>query len=645
MNDSPFDYPFAAVVGQTHVKKALLYNLIDPRIGGVLLCGEKGTAKSTIVRALAALTHQAVVELPLSITEDRLVGSIDFERAVKEGVRAFDGGVLERANGNLLYVDEVNLLPDSIVSTLLCVAASGKNIVEREGISASHPCHFTLLGTMNPEEGQLRPQFLDRFGLYVDVAGEQDIALRAEIIRRRIAYERDPAAFCDRWQSETDALRDRLTRAGALHDTITVGADIRALAVSCAQKAGCAGNRCELVLVRTAAAAAAWAGRDYITAEDIKEAAFYVLPHRRRETAPPQPDHPDPQEKQEKQEKQEQNQEQNQERQERKQGSDRSPQQALEERGGNDGDEIETPPPDRSPADNALAPEEDRWTEGDEENIHLLSVLPKVPRDRLFRRGSGRRSRTKSGANRGRYAAFTQTPGKASRDLALDATLRAAAPYQKYRNHMNCALSLLSTDLRYKIRENHIGATVVFVVDASGSMGAQERMKAAKEAVLSMLLDSYQKRDKVGLIAFRREGAEILLDITSSVDLAEKKLQALPTGGRTPLAAGLFRAWELLKARRQKDPELLPMLVLVTDGRANCPLWTDDPVEDAIQAARLLRRDHIRAVVVDTEQSFISLHIARRIANELDAVYYRADELRGEELKALVKTRSTLSKL
>ncbi|MGN1003413.1 MAG: ATP-binding protein, partial [Oscillospiraceae bacterium] len=266
-------YPFAAIVGQEQVKKALLYNLIEPRIGGVLLCGEKGTAKSTIVRGMAALTDQAVVDLPLSITEDMLVGAIDFERAVKEGVRAFSGGVLERADGNILYVDEVNLLPDSIVSTLICAAASGENLVEREGISYRHTCRFVLVGTMNPEEGKLRPQFLDRFGLYVDVAGEPDLDRRTEIIRRRMDYERDPAAFCETWNGESDALRRRIARARALVEDVTVDEDIRLLAGRYAQQAGTEGNRCEVVLIRTAAAVAAWDGRDYVKAEDLKEAA------------------------------------------------------------------------------------------------------------------------------------------------------------------------------------------------------------------------------------------------------------------------------------------------------------------------------------------------------------------------------------
>lgn len=631
-------YPFAAVVGQERVKRALLYNLIDPRIGGVLLCGEKGTAKSTVVRALAALTDQQVVDLPLNITEDMLVGAIDFERAVKEGVRAFSGGVLERADGNILYVDEVNLLPDGVVSTLICAAASGENLVEREGISCRHSCRFVLIGTMNPEEGRLRPQFLDRFGLYVDVAGEQDAEARAEIIRRRMDYERDPADFCRRWAEETDRLRRRVAKVRALAAGITPDASIRTLAARYARQAGTEGNRCEVVLVRTAGAVAAWDGRDYISPDDLKEAAVYVLPHRRRQEQPPEEEPDDPQDRHGKQTENQQS-DNNQSEHKNNQENQPIPPPELQEQEGGDGQELDTPP---SQSSDARAPEE-QLTEG--EDIRLLSALPAVPRDRLFRMGSGRRSKTRSGANKGRYAAFTQHSTPRQHDLALDATLRAAAPYQKFRDHTECAVALTDSDLRYKIREDHVGATIVFVVDASGSMGARKRMKAAKEAVLSMLLDSYQKRDKIGLVAFRKEGAQTLLDITASVDLAQRKLQSLPTGGRTPLAAGLCQAWQLLRARRLKDPELLPMVVLVTDGRANRPLWTEDPVEDAMKAGLLLRRDHIHAVVIDTEQDFISLHIARQVAQAMNAVYYKIDDLRGDQLRTIVKYRSALAGL
>ncbi len=414
-------YPFAAVVGQENVKKALLLNLVEPRIGGVLLCGQKGTAKSTIVRGMAELSDQKVVDLPLSITEDMLVGSIDFEKAVKDGVREFSGGLLARADGNVLYVDEVNLLSDGIINTLICAAAAGENIVEREGISYRHACRFSLVGTMNPEEGKLRPQFLDRFGLYVQVGGETDIASRTEIIKRRLENERDPAAFCSKWAAESAALKAKILRAKEAVKLIEPDDTIRLLISKYAVSAGAEGNRCEVVLARASAAAAALAGRDYISAEDVKEAAPFVLAHRRREQMPEDIEPPQPEEDDPKDEDQERPEDQEQE-------QDQTPPDDDQEMEQNDqeltDDVVDTPPPQNLPEgqDN----DQEDLVEGDETG--LISIIPRLPRDRQQRKGSGRRSRTKSGANKGRYASYTQRRTETERDLALDATLRAAAP-------------------------------------------------------------------------------------------------------------------------------------------------------------------------------------------------------------------------
>ena len=622
-------YPFVAIVGQEKVKRGLILNLIEPRIGGILLCGEKGCAKSTIVRALGALSGVKIVDLPLNTTEDMLIGSLDFETAVRDGRRAFSGGLLERADGYILYVDEVNLLPDSIVSTLICASVSGENLVEREGISYRHSSRFALVGTMNPEEGRLRPQFLDRFGLYVPVAGECELEKRTEIIRRRLAFEKDPVSFVERYAQDTEELAERIAKARKRVPFIEPDPAVRELAANFAAQAGTEGNRCEIILIRTAAAIAAYEGREYINAQDIKEAAEYVMPHRRRQTW----EKPDEQGSSE-QPEQENRQQQEQSRDETEQSSNQNsmPDYRHDEEGQQDGQEMET-----SGVQEFERPDggEEQLEEG--EQIYLLSAIPSAPRDRLLRKGSGRRSKSKSGTNKGRYAAFTQHKTPKQRDLALDATLRTAAVYQKDRRPTGGVLAIDESDFRYKVRENHVGATVVFVVDASGSMGASKRMKETKEAILSMLYDSYQKRDKVGMVAFRRQQAEILLDVTSSVNLAQKKLQQLPTGGRTPLASGLFQAWQMLKGRRYKDPEMLPILVLVTDGRANAPLWSSDPVEDALKVAGQIQADHIQSIVVDTEQDFISLHIARQVADALDATYYKVDELRGEVLKSMVK--------
>ena len=643
-------YPFAAIVGQERAKMALLLNLVNPRIGGVLFCGEKGTAKSTLVRGAAGLGEKEIVDLPLNATEDMLVGSVDFETAIKAGVRCFAGGLLERANGNILYVDEVNLLSDSMAAVVTEAASSEENLVEREGISYRHDCSFILVGTMNPEEGGLRPQFLDKFGLYVEVAGEGDLEKRVEIIRRRIAYERDPREFCKAYEPENDKLRKKITAAAALFTEVRADENVRRIAAKIADSASCEGNRAELLLMETAYAVAAMDGRKFVSAADLKEAAEFVLPHRRREM--------------------EQQQNLSGERQKIQDGSEQEkegtaqdpfpPQELMPEgdaegqgqqdtlnvdgreqaAGGREQEEDgqERVPPESqqnsSGADTGTEAPEEGLVAGEE--IYRIIRLPGSVRDRLARRGTGRRRRTNSSAGKGRYVGFSMGRGKGQTDIALDATFRAAAPFQGVREKNGCALVVEERDFRYKRRETHVGATIVFVVDASGSMGAKRRMKETKEAVLSMLMNSYQKRDRIGLITFRQNRAEVLLGITSSADLAGKELQALPTGGRTPLADGLYSAWQLLKARKQKDPEMLPMVVLVTDGRANCPLWSEEATGDAMKAAELIANDRIPAMVVDTENEYLSFHLAEKIALAMKANYYKISELKSTQLKGIV---------
>lgn len=632
-------YPFVSIVGQDDVKEALLLNLVNPKIGGVLISGEKGTAKSTIVRALGELSNKKVIDLPLNTTEDMLVGSIDFESAIKVGKRKFSAGILKRADENILYVDEINLLSDGLATSVICAAASGENIVEREGISYKHKSEFVLIGTMNPEEGGLRPQLLDKFGLFVSVAGEKNIDTRMEIIKRRLEYENDNLAFCQKYEAETLILHDKINKAINLIKQVKVEDAVRKLASQYVIKANAIGNRAEIVLIQTAITVAALDGRIYVTAEDIKIAAKYVLPHRMNDEAPTQNQ---PQEQEEQEENQEEQEEQSDEENEQDE-NDGEPENS------NSSEENQTSETESSlDEDNQVEPDEndktqpptegnmqdDEVVEGEE--VYDIITLPTGMRDRLARKGSGHRKKTVSNSNKGRYAGFAMNKKAGQTQIALDATLRAAAPYQNQRAKNGCAVTIEDSDFRYQKKESHVGATIVFVVDASGSMNAKKRMKETKEAVLSMLMDSYQKRDKIGMVAFRKNEAEVLLQITTSADLAQKQLQQLPTGGRTPLASGLYSAWELLRARRRKDPEMTPLVVLITDGRANASLWSDDPVEDALKAARLIANDKISAIVIDTEKDFISFEIAKKVANALDGEYFKVEDLKSKQLSAIV---------
>ncbi|MBE6064239.1 cobaltochelatase subunit CobN [Clostridium cochlearium] len=285
-------YPFAAVIGQEKVKKALILNVINPSIGGVLISGEKGTAKSTLVRGLANLMkNMQVIDLPLNVTEDKLLGTIDIEKAIVKGERSFESGILKKAHGNILYVDEVNLLSEHIVNCLLEVSASGVNHVEREGISFKHPSNFVLVGTMNPEEGNLRSQFLDRFGLYLDVKGSMDLSERKEIIKRRLKYEENPVDYINVWKEETEKLLNKILKAKNCLKKVKVSESVMNIAAQISNEANCSGHRAELVIVETAKAISAFDNRKNITIEDVKEAAELALPHRMREN-PPQMNEP-----------------------------------------------------------------------------------------------------------------------------------------------------------------------------------------------------------------------------------------------------------------------------------------------------------------------------------------------------------------
>ena len=612
-------FPFTAIIGQERVKKALILNVINPRIGGVLISGEKGTAKSTLVRGLVCLMKKMeVIDLPLNITEDKLIGSIDIESAVVHGRKCFEPGLLYKANGHILYIDEVNLLSEHIVNCLIETAASGINIVEREGISCRHAAKYILVGTMNPEEGTLRPQFLDRFGLYCEVHGEPDREKRMEIIKRRLAYERDPAAYIRQWQPETVCLAGRIEQAMQGLPGIQAEEKDLAQSVSIAREGRCAGHRAEIILLETARAIAAFNLRDAISDEDIREAAYFVLPHRIREYTPvakPE-DHPSEDCPRNPESGREEN---------PLDTNQRSSEQAASDMS------SANSPPEESPA-SIQSQEQDTV----EPSPIICDGLLDIQFDKNGQfKGSGKRVRVRSDYLKGRYIKYRFPSGKV-KDLAFDATFRAAALFQNRREKNGLAVSIMPSDFREKVRERHTGCLILFVVDASGSMGAARRMGAVKGAVISMLGEAYRKRDSVGVVAFRNEQAALLLGVTRSVERAQKCLKDLPTGGRTPLAAGLERAYLVLKTAAIKEPELLQYLVLVSDGKANVPLLGQNALDDALRFAAKIRDEGIESMVLDTESGVIRFELAKKIAEALNARYIKIDDVNAASIKSSV---------
>ncbi|MCR8579307.1 putative cobaltochelatase [Streptomyces sp. Isolate_219] len=690
-NTTP-QYPFTAVVGMDDLRLALLLNAVSPAVGGVLVRGEKGTAKSTAVRALSALMPAVdvisgcrfacapaapapacpdgphgtgaveerptrMVELPVGASEDRLVGALDIERALSEGVKAFEPGLLADAHRGILYVDEVNLLHDHLVDLLLDAAAMGASYVEREGVSVRHAARFLLVGTMNPEEGELRPQLLDRFGLTVEVAASREPDQRVEVVRRRLAYDTDPAGFAARWAAEEDALRGRIAAARELLPAVTLGdAALRQIAATCAAFE-VDGMRADIVMARTATALAAWAGRTDVLEEDVRQAALLALPHRRRRNPFDAPgldedkldqtleefgadegtdgdDDPEPD------------------------GPDGGPDGGGPDGGGHppqDGGPEESPLPpeaelphqqDREAPQPPQAPEKPGQAEQPEpestpqgaagEKAAVGATEPFKTRrldvPGLGEGADGRRSRARTAHGRTTGA---RRPHGALGKLHLSATVQAAAPHQRARGRSGRGLVVRRDDLREAVREGREGNLVLFVVDASGSMAARKRMSAVKGAVLSLLLDAYQRRDKIGLITFRGTGAELALPPTSSVEAGAARLEQLPTGGRTPLSEGLLRAHEVLRVERMRDASRRPLLVVVTDGRAT---GGPEPVVRAARAARLLAGEGTASVVVDCEAGPVRLGLAGELARELQGTAITLDELRADSVSALVRT-------
>ncbi|WP_329593226.1 putative cobaltochelatase [Streptomyces sp. NBC_01362] len=662
-------FPFTAVVGQQDLQLALLLNSVAPNIGGVLVRGEKGTAKSTAVRALSALLPEVdvvsgcrfscapespdpacpdgphepgtgvsrdarMVELPVGASEDRLVGALDIERALAEGVKAFEPGLLADAHRGILYVDEVNLLHDHLVDLLLDAAAMGASYVEREGVSVRHAARFLLVGTMNPEEGELRPQLLDRFGLTVEVAASRETDQRVEVVRRRLAYDDDPAGFAAGWAGEEDALRARIAAARALLPEVRLGdSALRQIAATCAAFE-VDGMRADIVMARTATALAAWAGRTDVLAEDVRQAALLALPHRRRRNPFDAPGLDE--------DKLDDTLEQN-------SGGDDDPDPDGPGGGGRppQGDGPDTPPAPEGEAGDAPAPSvpEQGREQGQEQGQGQPSgggerqpvgatepfrtKMLSVPG--LGEGAAGRRSRART--EHGRTTGARRPQGALTK-LHLAATVQAAAPHQRSRGRSGRGLVVRRDDLRQATREGREGNLVLFVVDASGSMAARQRMAAVKGAVLSLLLDAYQRRDKVGLITFRGRDAELALPPTSSVDAAAARLELLPTGGRTPLAAGLLKAHEVLRVERLRDPSRRPLLVVVTDGRAT---GGPDPVALASRAARLHEAQGIASVVVDCESGPVRLGLAGSLAHDLGGGAVTLEELRADSIAGLVK--------
>ncbi|MGZ8180721.1 MAG: putative cobaltochelatase [Methylobacter sp.] len=620
-------FPFSAIVEQTQLKTALLLCAVDPSLGGVLIRGDKGTAKSTAARALtdilpliervagcafncapgapyrhcetcnaehamAQADSVPFVTLPLGATEDRVIGTLDLEQALKGGQRVFKPGLLAAAHRGILYIDEVNLLPDHLVDVLLDAAAMGVNVVQREGLSISHPARFTLIGTMNLEEGDLRPQLLDRFGLMVEVTAPRDKVLRSEVVRRRIAFEANPTAYAAAWMHEQQELRHQLATAQQLLPEVTLDDALLDLISHLCCEFEVASLRADIVMHKASRALAALEGRTQVTPQDVRGAAELVLPHRRRRKPFEQP------------------------------GLDQDQLDDLMQQA------LQPPDESESSSDGERENEQNNGESQDQQQVFAAASagnVRKIEVDTVANRyASGKRS-TAQDTPRGRVV--RTAPDQNPSSLAVGATLRSAA----LRNSSD--FQVTKDDLHQQVRVGKTANLILFVVDASGSMAAQRRMEAVKGAVLSLLTDAYQQRDEVAVISFRGESAQLLLSPTRSVDLAEQNLRELPTGGRTPLPHALSVALEILE-----KTGMPPLLVLLSDGKANVALNDgNDPWHESLRFAALLAERGVPALVLDTETGYLRLGRARQLAQALGAECLTLEELSAENLVLTIR--------
>ena len=618
-------FPFSAVLGMDDAKRAMQCILVNPNLKTVLIRGGQGSAKTVLARSVANISNKKIINIPVNVSEEQLFGGMDIDATIKEGKPVMQPGLLSRANGNIVYVDDVNLMDQRILMSLLNSVLEGRVVLEREGISSEYATDTTLIATMNPSDSDISSHVLDRFDICAYASFPEEEKERSEILKRNMEFQKDPKSFIELYRPDEDALKSNLDRAIKLFPLVTMSDDLIGVSVELAVKVMADGYRGDICMVNTAKAIAALNGRDEVMKKDVEEAAMLCLAHRRNyaQEPPPQP----PQD-------QDQDQEDNQE---------QPPDDDKDDHEENENDEDDQPPEDQEeqqqePPDMDFQQLLDDMVFEIGDQFRVIDYLE--DRRRKVSKTSakkGRRMMVESSDSSGRYAR-SRIPSDKTHDIAFDATVRAAAPYQKSRDHNDMAINIQKQDVREKVREMRAGCTILFLVDASGSLGVRKRMAAVKGAVLSMLRDSYVKRDRIGMMAFRRDSAELVLPPTRSVEYSYRKLEEMPTGGKTPLSEALVTVNEYMTSYSRSHVGEMCYIVVITDGRANVPLQEGaNANEEVLKLAEDMAIPQVKWIIIDASAGFMRFDNAERLAMALEGTYFRLEDLNADRLAESVR--------